>query len=357
MKNITAIIIFSIILTGCAMNFGDKKYEWFASGNAPELYPTELFFGEFVFSNGKRLYIPTSIPFANTTWGRVGKTHFLNNNMFPAPESIYIIWLSLTENQFYSLEAALPKEKIASLLSEINEDKEQKYNFIVAGMAPYGGLAIWLVGNGITTEVTWLQAKQTEVEMNDFAPGITRTQKVYVEDALRQRHSCKKAYANFQKNGLPDRMLYERYMQKFNYRITPKFEDKDVVLKGIELYYYNGELNTTNSGEHALNAMRAKPYKIVLNWSIGEAKYSGYFWTDEKKIIETFSKFYGSDAQKEGNLVIEAGKTNENFKFSLQDNSSEVEIPAEDMQIIIFKDKLESWRSPNYNRPPDGWRD
>jgi len=340
------------------MNSGNKqqtkKYEWYASGNAPGLYPTELFFGEFIFSDKKRLYIPKSILFESKWWGETGGTHVLNDNLFPAPEAIDIIWLSLAENQFYSLQAALPKEKIESMLAEIDEKtKKQKYKFITAGMAPYGGLAIWLSGKGITTEVAWLQAEPTDVEMKDFAPGGTLSQEEYVETYFK---ACEEAYENIQKNGLPDRMLFERYMQKFNYRITPKFENEEAVFKGIEMHYYNGEYNATYSGEHALNAMRAKPYKINIEWSIGKTQYDGYFWTDEKKIIETFSNFYNNLAQEEGELIIEVGESNEQFKFFLQNNHTVMEIPLEDIQIMVFKDRFESYRSPNYNRPPDAWR-
>ena len=351
------IVIFLILLTACTMNTGnkqqDKKYEWYANGNAPSLYPTELFFGDFIFSDGKRLYIPESIPFAGT-WGIGGATHILNNNLHPAPAAIDIIWLSLAENQFYSLKAALPKEKIESLLAEIDEKtKEQKYNYIIAGMAPYGGLAVWLSGNEIIIEVAWLQAEPTNVEMTDFAPNGTLSQKEYVETYFKE---CEDAYENYKKNSLPDKMLFERYMQKFNYRIMPTFENEEAVFEEINLFYYNGELNTTNSGEHAENAMRAKPYKIVLNWSIGKIQYGGYFWTDEKKIIETFAKFYGNDTQKEGNLVIEVGESNNQFKFFLQDDTTVAEIPVEDMQIMVFKNKYEYFRSENYDRPQGGWR-
>jgi len=340
------------------MNSGNKqqnnKYEWFASGNAPSLYPTTLFFGDFVFSDGEKLYIPESIPFAGT-WGKTGKTHVLNNNLFPAPTAIDIIWLSLAENQFYSLEATLPKETIESLLAEVDEKtKEQKYEFITVGMAPYGGLAVWLSGNGIKTEVAWLQAEPTNVEMEDFAPDSRFSSiEEYVETYFK---FCEEAYKNFQKNGLPDRMLFERYMQKFNYSITPKFENEEAIFEGIELYYYNGELNTTNFGEHASNAMRAKPYKIVLNWSIGKVQYGGYFWTDEKKIIETFSNFYANNAQEKGELIIEVGESNEQFKFFLRNNYSVVEIPVEEIEIIVFKNRFEFFRSENYSKPPQGWR-
>ena len=355
-KLIIILIAAAVALTSCTMNFIFKllkRYEWYASGNAPLLYPTELFYGDFIFSNGKKLYIPISIPYASK-WGQTGKTHILDNNFFPAPAIIDIIWFSWAENQFYSLESTLPKEKIESLLAEIDEEtKEPRYQDIIVGMAPYGGLAIWLSGNGKTTEVAWLQAKPTDVEMKDFAPTVEYTQKEYRDLVFKGREE---AYENFQENGLPDRMLFERYMQKFNYRFTPKFENEEAVFEEIELYYYNGELNTTNSGEHAENALRAKPSKIVLNWSTGDAQYGGYFWTDEKKIIETFDKFYKDDTQKAGNLFIEVGASNEQFKFFLQDDTTTVEIPAEEIEMIVFKNKYEFFRNENYNRPIGGWK-
>ena len=330
-----------------------KKHEWYASGNAPRLYPTELVYGNYIFPNGKKLYIPESIPFVGG-WGEPVSMHSLNDGLFPAPSAIEIIWLSVIENQFYYLEADLPFEIIDSLLSEKNSvTKEQKYNFIVAGMAPYGGLAVWLSGAGIRTEIAWLQAEPTEVNMKDFAPAYQLSQKEYSESTLVE---CKPAYANFIQNGMPDRMLFEQYMQRFNYRFTPQFENKEVEFKQIDLFYYNGELNSTNTGDHQLTIMRAKPYKMVLTWNIGKTEYIGFFWTDEKKIIETFSDFYDKRKQDEGSFVIEVKESNKEFQFFLQNDNFKIEIPQNDFHYIIFKNDFEFHRSKNYNRPPGGFR-
>ncbi len=329
------------------------KYKYSATGNAPSAYPTEIFFGNILFEDRNGIYIPRSYPFASK-WGEISSIHILEEKELLAPCYIDIIWISLSENKFYSLEAPLPKIEIENLLSETNELTEQPiYNYIIAGMAPYGRLAIWLSGNGITTEVAWLQAEEIDVEMEDFAPNSSLSRNEYVETSFRE---CKEAYEHFLKHGLPDRLLFERYMQKFTYRITVEFENKDAVFEGIELYYYNGELNATNSGEHTTYAMRAKPYKIIINWSIGKTKYSGYFWTDEKRIIDIFSSFYIHNTEKEGTLIINILESNDTFRFSLQDESAIIEIPTEDIQIIVFKNKFEFFRSPNYNKPPQGWR-
>ena len=306
-------------------NYKNKVYEWFASGNAHTLFPAELKEGYFLFADGSKLNIPTeSNPFA-TTWGKPDSLLLLDETNNPVPVSIMIKWLLVVENKFYTVTEDLPQKRMEELLSEINETtKRQKYNHIIAGMAPYGRLAIWLSGTGITTEVAWLKAKDAE--------------------------------ESTQQQGLPDKMLFEQYMQKFNYRITPKFDDVNAAFHGIETAYFNGELNTTNSGEHEAYVMRAKPSKIALHWHIGKIRYSGYFWMDEKKMIEIFTNCYGNDSQKEGNLLIEVGTSNNSFKFFLQDSSSMIEIPVEAIEIIVFKNKFEFFRSKNYSKPPQGWR-
>ena len=328
-------------------------FEWFAGGNAPLLFPTELVMGNFLGDDLTKVDIPESYPFADV-WGKTVSMHLSSEKYHPAPKYIVIAWFSIVEDKFYAVAEELPQELIATLLAEKNEKtKEPKYDTLIAGMAPYGKLAIWLSGNGITTEVAWLQGKEIHVEMKDFAPDSKLNREEYAKEAL---ESCKEASENLWKNGLPDPLLFEQYMQKFNYRITPKFENKEFIFNGIELYYYNGEFDTTNAGEHAENAMRAKPSKIVLRWSEGKKQYGAYFWTDEKKLIDTFKSVYGDEVQKEGSLMIEVKSSHKQFQFFLQTDDTSVEIPMEEIPHIIFKNKFEFFKSKNYNRGKGGWK-
>ena len=330
----------------------NKQFEWFATGNAPLLFPTELVTGGFLFDDLTKVPIPVSEPFA-ATWGKPVSMHILPENHHPAPKFIFIIWFSIVEAKFYAVSEELPVELIETLLAKKDEKtKKPEYNTIVAGMAPCGNLAVWLSGDEIITEVAWLQGAEAPIEIKDVIPKSTLTREEYAQRALSK---CKTANKNFQKNGLPEPALFEQYMQKFNYRITPKLENA-AVLKKIERYYYNGELNTTNSGEHTENTLRAKPQKIVLEWNVGKAQYKGYFWTNETKIIETFDNFFNNDTEKEGELMIEVGNSNKDFKFVLQNTATAIEIPAEDIEIIVFKNKFEFFRSKNYKKPPQGWR-
>jgi hypothetical protein len=329
-----------------------KQFEWYASGNAPTLFPTELFQGLFMFEDLSILKIPIADPFA-TAWGKPVTKRLTHDKYHPVPKFIVLQWFSIVENKFYAAADELPTEQIELLLSETNKKtRKPLYDTIVAGMAPHGKVALWLCGNGITTEVAWLQGKEIEMSMQDFAPDSNFSQIKYARKALA---NCKEALMNLQEKGKPTPILFEKYMEKFNYSIAPTFEE-GVEFAGIELFYYNGELNTANSGEHTICGMRAKPEKIVLNWRAGKAQYSGYFWTDEQKIIELFDNYYGTEVQKEGKLIIEVGRTNQEIKFFMQNNESSVEIPDNNLQYIIFKNKFEFHRSNNYDKPHGGWR-
>jgi len=218
----------------------NDKFEWYASGNAPLLFPTELVMGNFLFDDLSKVDIPESTPFA-TAWGKAVSMHLLPDNNHPVPKYILIAWLSIVESKFYMVADELPQDKIKELLEQKNEEtKKPKYNMLIAGMAPYGQVAIWLSGNGITTEVAWLKGKEAPIEMKDFAPESLLSKEEYAKQTLEE---CKEAYKNFKENGLPSPMIFEQYMQKFNYRITPKFESKSF-FKALEIQYYNGELNT-----------------------------------------------------------------------------------------------------------------
>jgi hypothetical protein len=340
-------------------NKKENKFEWYAGGSAPGLYPTKLFFGDFILPGGKRLYIPPAQTFEVIRWGESQGTALSGDDMRPAPVAIDIIWLSMTENQFYSLQAPLPTEKIAELLSEVREKtKKPKYNDIVVGMAPYGGLAVWLDGE-IRTLVAWMQAEPVNVDMKDFRPRDIQDQTEYVDTYLKNSPD---AYENLQKNGLPDKMLYNNYMKLFNYRLKIKFENEEAVLESIYSYSNSGEVNIRCTNDLLVNTMRSKPRKIELTWHVGNTLYQGYFWTDDNKVIETFDRYYQGNMQKEGELVFEIGKDNNKFRIYLQDKDNDpdnpmpvVEIPDEEIRIIIFKDHYECYRNPSYTKDPIDW--
>lgn len=70
----------------------------------------------------------------------------------------------------------------------MNEQKiEQRYDGLVVGMAPYGMIQIWAVGDGRVTEVCCLHGPEVPVKMSEFRPRATMTQDEYVKKYINIR--------------------------------------------------------------------------------------------------------------------------------------------------------------------------
>ena len=126
---------------------GEKKmFEYYVSGSAPKLYPTDTFFGLLWYSKDKSLEIPKRYPYQGE-WGSILSTHILNQEYFPMPTKLDMVYLSLVEKKFYSIEKILPTEKMEKLWNQTDKEiGHQLFTHIVVGMAPYGGVALWFVG-------------------------------------------------------------------------------------------------------------------------------------------------------------------------------------------------------------------
>jgi hypothetical protein len=81
------------------------------------------------------------------------------------PHKLDMVWLSVVEQQFYSIESNLPVSKLQTIW-----DGYDPYTFshIVVGMAPYGGVALWVVGESKSVLVDWMHAERYQVLFKDL---------------------------------------------------------------------------------------------------------------------------------------------------------------------------------------------
>jgi hypothetical protein len=269
-----------------------------------------------------------------------------------------MIWFSYVENKFYSIETDLPEQEIRKLLLEKDDNGNQKYNFIVAGMAPYGGVALWAQGRD-TKEIGWYKATEENVPAEDFfAQGnYSGTITDYRNAVLKEQ---KNAYENFQKNGLPPKDLYDNYMKRYNYGISVSFKKNVDVSKNTDLRFYNGEIFENKSWEELKKPNTyAKLKKIIIHWQDGQDKWDAYFWTKEEQIKKAFEKAYGNDANQEGSLEIEIGNDSEDgldFSFFIKTKNGRFDIDESGiMENYTFKNDIGKF-AVNYNRPEGGFR-
>lgn len=344
------------------------KYPYFISGSAPRLWPTESFFGNLMWSEDDGISVPYCCPFADD-WGKPVSMHVLEDKEFPIPSYIDMIWISLAENKFYSIEKELPTDELEQLFKEKDTTGDLVYYYIIVGMAPYGHIAIWVHGDKKARLVTWMEAEETDVEMEDFCPSTRLERDEYVSMML---GSVPAAAESLAINGLPPRDLFDRYMQQFNYRYVVKFghwdeenkkwkdyEDDEVrpEFDYVEEALFDGTHDKLHDGGLMKHHLAGKPKKLALQWHIKKSDYSAYLWFDDMKIRDAFEGFYLRYPDAEMDFLFSIDVQKKVFQLSLTSEEAEEPLPIGDdaYEMIVFKSKFEYHRSNNYSQPRGAW--
>lgn len=331
------------------------EYRYHLSGNAPVLYPTETWYSALFYEQDEALPLPKRYPYRGE-WGEILSTEILSREDYPMPIKLDIAWLSIVEQQFYQLETDLPTDQFQSIW---NQASPETFSHIVLGMAPYGGVALWCVGNDKSVLVKWMHARTHEVNFRDFKTGDQYTN---LEDyCARYLEGNPLAKEHLEKEGLPQRDLYDNYMKQFTYRYQIEFgqwdEDKKAEFDYIEECLFDGTHDKLHDGSLMNYHQAGKPKKLAVNWHIGESEYTAYLWFEDEEILTAFNRFYGANPEEKSDLTIKIDSDKNKYELSLShhgQNDPQV-ISESAYQIIVFKDGLECYRSDNYNQERGAW--
>lgn len=346
------------------------QYNIHLSGTAPLLFPTELFFGLLYYSREEALEIPKRYPYCGE-WGQPSSIHLLEQETFPIPQLIDIVWLSIIERKFYSLVEKLPVNVMVELFAKSDKESGTEiFDHIVIGMAPYGGVAVWVYGVKKSVLVAWMQAEEIQVKMKDFMPlnpimKLDENCAFYINNDPQVKEKLKK-------DGLPSRHLFDNYMKQFTYRYLCLFEkwDEDgekwvqyekgevkFEFEDIEDSLYDGTHDKLHDGGLLKYHQAGKPKKLRVQWHIGKSEYSAYFWFEDERIREVFDRFYGAHPDTKTDFIIRIDAEKRKYELALyRYGLKEPQIIPEDVyQLIVFKNKFEDYRSENYNQERGAW--
>ncbi len=350
-----------------------KKYNILVSGVAPELWPTNTFFALLWYKPDEALEVPKRYPYSGK-WGEIISTHLLDEDLFPMPYNIDMVWLSIVERQFYSLEADLPTERMEQLWQQSDpESGEPQFSHIVVGMAPYGQAAVWLRGFNKSVLVSWLQGEPTEVDMADFMP----TNPAVTLDENCDFYINNDAYVreNLEQNGLPPRGLFDRMMAQYCYRIVPLFEhwqpneeeqwrryadDEERVPEVDHIFISRCDGTHHKIADDSLTRHHTagRPERIAVAWHAGKSEWTAYLWLDESLTAPLFERFYGTHHDTRMDLMLHFDPEQRHYELAMfrYGLAKPMQIPPECWQIIVFKNQFEHYRSENYDRPTAAWQ-
>lgn len=346
------------------------QYNIKSSGSAPLLFPTNTFFGLLWYEEEEALDIPKCYPYQGE-WGEVLSNMLLIRDEYPIPTLLSLIYLSIVEQKFYGIEAELPEEKIEEQWKRVDErSKEAMFSHIVVGMAPYGGIAVWVRGFNKSVVMEWMKGEEIDVDMADFLPNNpTRKLKEYCDTYINIDLCVKE---NLKRNGLPPRDLFDNYMKQFLYRYISIFEkwngekgkwmkneegELEPVFDYIEESLFDGTHDKLHDGGLMKYHQAGKPKKLRVQWHIGKSEYSAYFWFEDERIREVFDKFYGAHPDTKTDFIIRIDAEKRKYELALyRYGLKEPQVMPEDVyQLIVFKNKFEDYRSDNYNQERGAW--
>ena len=341
------------------------------SGSAPQLYPTNIYFGLLWYNANEALEIPVRYPFQGE-WGEILSNMILLREEYPMPSTLSMIYLSFVEQKFYGIDANLTTGRFEELWEiKDKEKKEPLFSHIVIGMAPYGGIAVWVRGFNKSVLVNWLKGIEIEVAMADFHPvNPDTTLQEYCDFYISNNPIVK---ANLERNGLPPRSLFDKYMQQFTFRYIPIFEKWAYIKEGkwvkyneedvrpefefIEESLFDGTHDKLHDDGLLKYHKAGKPKKLAIKWHIKKSEYTAYFWFEDEKICSIFERFYGAHPDTKTDFIIRIDAEKKKFELSLfrQGLKEPQIIPEDAYQLLIFKNKFEYHRSENYNQERGAW--
>lgn len=341
--------------------------KFFVSGNAPINYPAETLFGVLRCSDEDALEIPYEYPLYGE-WGHVLSNIYEEPKDVPLPQSLDVVYLSIVEQKFYSVEAPIEEKIIKGKWEEAHKgQKENQDVHIVVGLAPYGLTALWIHENRKSVLVSVFKAKPVEVRMADFRAADNITLHEVCQRYINRLPHVKR---NLEQKGLPRLDLLSGYMRQFVYRflfIPGKWgykrwtkeaaEEERTVLDYIEEALYDGTHDKLHDGGLMKYHRAGKPKKLRIQWHIGKSEYSAYFWFDDERIREVFDRFYGAHPDTKTDFIIRIDAEQKKYELALyRYGLKEPQIVPEDVyQLLVFKNKFEDFHSDNYSQERGAW--
>lgn len=138
---------------------------------APELFPVELFFAEFLLDKQNEIYY--SFPkFFVEHKSNISTTRI--ENAKPIPTQIDMVWYSITENKSYSLQQDLPVDTLKNGIRGFDDNAQDFYDGILLTLEPYGKVDLYAY-NSITEKknlIASYQAKEINLSLEDFRASV-----------------------------------------------------------------------------------------------------------------------------------------------------------------------------------------
>jgi len=348
MKTLWAVLILCLFFGSCkSQKKYMEKFYWSPTECSPELYPTNLVGGYFIFKDGSHIGMSGMDPIKNG-WGRDGSNDAIGDGKNPIPVKLEITWLSYTENKFFSGSFDLPSDTLLNLFQLGYKDshtlKQETYLGIDVGMAPGGVVVVWLQGSVYQKEIGRYQAKELDLSMADYisikgySPYTTQDRAALCKSMIENDTAV---LENLAKKGFQFG-LWDSYRKCFNMRPLMVYDNLNKIeTSEIYMQFFNGEKDDLI--EERLQKNDYSSYARIKNievsftedWAGKHQKYLARIAFNEAEMFEVYKAIYGSNANEQAELVLEVNGGNDHYKIFLQSKDKKIELVQQEGEILL----------------------
>ncbi len=289
--------------------------------------------------------------FDSKDWGAPSSLVEYSPEMYPLPCRIELRWVALLDGKCFEIAETLDKSKADELWKQQQSTKDPFKQYII-GIAPYGGVAIWLCSNEKSVLLQWLTAQEsqlTEEEMLLFSPRPEREAFVNRLMPLKKLQSDMRQYC-YRFIPLEEYFDGEKWLRFDQNSIFYNAIDLD----GVQVKRLDGSFNFSDSDELLCYNSFGKPQRITVKWQEDGASYLAHFWLDETIITSFFDSLFNTFPDAKADLLLRLDTRANRYEIAMTGEGLPVRT-LKYTQYIVFKDFEEISRSANYTKKEDEW--
>ena len=343
-----------------------KKYTYYTSLSAPLLYPAVFLIYNLRYADGSQ----QNLRFGQSMkgeWGDIQPFVVIDGSTYQMPNGVDIDWLSIAENKRYKLSMPLDVSTLEALWDNKSQDEEPLYSHISFSVAPYGGVALWYFGRQKQILVKWIKAS---LSSDTDTPMRLPVEEIYQLSLNNMGDDFKD---EMQQHGLPDPHLFDRMMQQFIYRFLPVLkkwdedsstwtnyaeDEKLPELDFVEVKCHDGTFDRLRDGSLLSYHQAGKPSRVCVGWHVGKREYSAYFFFSHDELAQVFRACYGAHPDTKVDFLLQIDPESNKYEPALfrYGMKEPLAIGPDACQVLVFRNKFECYRSPNYTQPQGAWR-
>lgn len=286
-------------------------------------------------------------------WGAPSPLVVKSPEMYPLLVRMEIRWITVTEGKCYEINASLDQAKAEALWKkQEQDDPEDPFRQYVFGIAPHGGVAVWLCSNKRSVLLHWMNAdesERTEEEEFIFPPDPEMERLTNILLPLDRLQGNMRQY--------PYRMVpLEEFFDGEKWRRYPSDDlfYEELQLDGVEVRRFDGTYDYTDNEAVLHYHEFGKPSRITVRWHQGKSAYFVHFWLDQDEISFFFNSLFNSFPDVKADLLLRIDSRANRYELAMTSDGLPIRWLCY-TQYIVFREDEEIGRSKNYQKKDGEW--